>query len=135
MESPYSNNPDPVGVSLQEIADEIRRHRTAPSAKSRPWWVQTLLGGGVGAFFAYVLLQFMIGTQAEALKAVLANTISTKMMMDQAQKDMSKYAEVDREYKDLILIVQRQACRNSAQVASPTYRQDRDACDVIRAPR
>jgi hypothetical protein len=119
-------------VSLAELADAIRLQKTTKA--QRPWWVNAAAQLGVGTIFAYMLIKFVTGEMSIAQKTILENTAASRIIMTQAQKDMGEFAAEDRNFKELMLMVMRQTCRNAVPTNSPTARSDRDACDVIRAP-
>ena len=120
-------------VSIEELADAIRLQKGTRATK--PWWVNFVGQVGVGAVFAYLLLKFVTGDMSTAQKTILENTAVNRGIMVQAQKDMSSFAQRDEMFKELMLAVMRQTCRNAVPMNSPTARADRDACDVIRGPR
>jgi len=120
-------------VNIDELADAIRMQKGTRSSK--PWWVDFIGKVGVGAAFGFLLLKFVTGEMTLVQKATLENTAVSRGIMEQAEKDMSAFASRDESWKELMLMVNRQTCRNAVPMNSPTARADRDACDVIRPPR
>ena len=120
-------------VSIEELADAIRLQKGTRAVK--PWWVNFVGQIGVGSLFAYMLIKFVTVDLAVAQKTILENTAFNKSVMVQAQKDMSAFTQRDEVFKEMMLMVMRQTCRNAVPTNSPTARTDRDACDVIRPPR
>jgi hypothetical protein len=130
---PYRvDDAEDVPVSVEELAAAVRAQKTRGT---RPWWVGAIGQVGVGAVFAYILLTFVTGDMARKQGEILANTTANKAVMAQASKDMGEFRVSDDQWKDLMLMVARQTCRNAVPVNSPTARSDRDACDVLRTQR
>jgi hypothetical protein len=132
----------PTRVSLDELKDELSDRRAAASQGQRPWWVQLILVGGVGTVFAWVMLQFLLaqfsGNQRMILdnqRMILDAVSTTRSAQASASITMGAFAQEDRAYKELMLMVQRQTCRNVVQGSDYSARVARDACDVIRPPR
>jgi hypothetical protein len=120
-------------VSISELADAIRLQKSQRA--QRPWWVSFVGQVGVGAVFAYMLLKFVTVDMSNDQKMILENTGVNRTVMAQASRDMTAFTARDEAWKEVMLMVARQTCRNAVPTNSPTARDDRDACDVIRTPR
>ena len=93
-----------------------------------PWWVKAGLQLGVGAVFAFVLLSWLQTSVDRKLDLTLSAVQETRTAQMQAGLAMSTFAAEQIRATEIMLLVQRQTCANTAKSEDA-----RDRCYATKA--
>ena len=80
-----------------------------------PWWIKATLQLGIGAVFAFVLLSWLQTSVDRKLDLTLSVVQETRAAQNQAGLLMSTFAREQIRATEIMLLVQRQTCANTAR--------------------
>lgn len=80
-----------------------------------PWWVRLLVQVGVGTVIAFMLLTWLQTSVDKKLDETLIQTRATAQAQAVANTRMSAFAEAQTRQTEIMLLVQRQTCANTAK--------------------
>lgn len=107
------------GLSLAELAAAANRHKRRRTdtdiMANAPWWARMLTQFGVGAAIAAWLLNWMMGSIDRKLDVTLEAAQATRAAQIEANRQMGQFAIESARQAEIMLLVQRQTCANTAK--------------------
>ena len=80
-----------------------------------PWWMKMAAQFGFGAIVALLLLNWLQSSVDRKLDQAVAAAQDTKAAQAQANREMTVFAQDQIRYSEIMLLVQRQTCANTAK--------------------
>lgn len=80
-----------------------------------PWWLRYTIQIGIGTVIALFLLFWLRDTVDRKLDLTVSQSSATATAMEQAKQSMSEFAGSQARQMELMLLLQRQICANTAK--------------------
>lgn len=114
---------------METMSQASTRRRTSDGWQ--PFVAKVLAGTGVAGVFAYMLLQFMLGTWADQQSKILTTSTAVLQAQERANVEMHEYVVQENVYRETMLFILRQTCRNVVTGYDQRATEAREKCDAL----